>query len=50
MKASTCTLLLAVCLLLSCSTPPTGDTGYLRLEGGEDWFVVWQGFEHAWSW
>ncbi len=41
-------LLFALALLLSCK-PPTGDTEYLRLEGGEDWFVVWQGFEHAWT-
>lgn len=33
--------LLALPLLVSCEPAPSGDTGYLRLEGGEDWFVLW---------
>jgi len=41
--------LLPLLLLPSCESPPTGDTEYLRLEGGEDWFVIWQGFEHDWT-
>jgi len=41
-------VLFALGLLTGC-TPPTGDTEHLRIESGEDQFVVWQGFDHAWS-
>ena len=41
-------VLLASLTLGSCD-PPVGETEALRLEGGQDWFVVWQGFTHAWT-
>ncbi len=43
------TLVALLAPLPGCESPPTGDTEYLRLEGGEDRFVIWQGFEHAWA-
>ncbi|MCO4772527.1 MAG: hypothetical protein KDA24_21015 [Deltaproteobacteria bacterium] len=47
-RQSWCALLTGL-LVSGCATPPTGETEFLRLEGSQDWFVLWQGFEHAWT-